>query len=127
MPLIKIASRAELPAEGTVKEFKSGLRMFCIACVGGKFSALDNHCLHWGGPLGQGVIRKGKVVCPWHAWEFDARTGQLGKDPTMRVATYPLKIEGDDVFIEIDDVETSGQQSVGTSGHRDIGKSGHRK
>jgi nitrite reductase (NADH) small subunit len=101
MPFIKIASRAELPEEGKVREFKSGSRMFCIACVHGQYSALDNHCLHRGAPLGQGVIKNGKIVCPWHRWEFDARTGQLGKASERKVATYTVKIEGDDVLVEI--------------------------
>lgn len=101
MPFIKIASRAELPEEGKVREFKSGSRMFCVACVDGQYFALDNVCLHLGGPLGQGVVQKGKIVCPWHGWEFDARTGQPGKDPGNKVATYALKIEGDDVWIEV--------------------------
>jgi len=101
MPFIKIARRAEMPEEGKVKEIHAASRMFCVARVGGQYYALDNACLHWGGPLGQGVIKKGKIVCPWHGWEFDARTGQLGKDPTNKVATYALKIEGDDVLVEI--------------------------
>ena len=101
MALIKIARRAELPEEGKVREFKAGSRMFCVACVDGEYFALDNVCLHLGGPLGQGVIHKGKIVCPWHGWEFDARTGQLGKDPGNKIATYVLKIEGEDVLVEV--------------------------
>lgn len=100
MPFIKIANRAELPEEGKVREFKCGSRMFCIACVGGQYSALDNYCLHRGAPLGQGVIKEGKIVCPWHGWKFDACTGQLGRGE-RKVATYTVKIEGDDVWIEI--------------------------
>jgi nitrite reductase/ring-hydroxylating ferredoxin subunit len=101
MSLIKIASRSDLPAEGKVREFQAGEKMVCVACVGGRYSALDNHCLHRGGPLGQGVIEKGKVVCPWHAWEFDATTGQIGHNPAAKVATYRLTVEGDDVFVEV--------------------------
>ena len=101
MPLIKIARRADLPPEGSVREFRAGGKMICVACVGGRFSALDNHCLHHGGPLGQGTIEKGKVICPWHGWEFDACTGQVGHNPAARIAMYPLIFEGEDVFVEV--------------------------
>jgi len=52
MPFIKIARRAEMPEEGKVKEIHAASRMFCVARVGGQYYALDNACLHWGGPLG---------------------------------------------------------------------------
>ncbi|MBZ5521621.1 MAG: Rieske (2Fe-2S) protein [Acidobacteriia bacterium] len=101
MPVIKIACRQDLPEEGKVREFQAGDKTICVACVGGRFSALENQCPHRGGPLGQGVIEKGKVVCPWHGWEFDAATGQVGHNPAARIATYPLTVEGEDVFVEI--------------------------
>jgi nitrite reductase/ring-hydroxylating ferredoxin subunit len=101
MPLIKIARRSDLPAEGGVREFQAGEKMICVACVGGRYSALDNRCLHRGGPLGQGVIEKGKIVCPWHGWEFDACTGQSSRNPSARVARYSLRFEGEDVFVEV--------------------------
>ena len=101
MPLIKIARRSELPEEGKVREFKAGEKMVCVACVNGAFSALDNQCAHRGGPLGQGVIEKCKIVCPWHGWEFDAGTGLTSRRPHGKVAVYPITIEGEDVFVEI--------------------------
>lgn len=101
MPLIKIARRSDLPAEGKVQEFKAGEKMVCIACVNGVYSALENWCVHRGGPLGQGVIEGGKVVCPWHRWEFDIATGRTSRRPHGKVAVYPVTIEGDDVFVEI--------------------------
>jgi len=45
------------------------------------------------------VIEGGKVVCPWHGWQWDPKTGQAGHNPGARVAVYPLKVEGGDVMI----------------------------
>ena len=42
------------------------------------------------------------ITCPWHAWEFDCRTGANTFDADdERLATYPVKIEGQDVLIDV--------------------------
>jgi nitrite reductase (NADH) small subunit len=97
----RIASKSELPAEYEVREFTLGDKVVCIANIGGEYSALDNVCGHRGGPLGQGVILEGKVVCPWHGWMYDPKTGVPDVDPRFPVAVYRLRIEGDDVLVEL--------------------------
>jgi nitrite reductase (NADH) small subunit len=97
----RIASRAELPPEGEAREFEAGEKTICVAQVEGALCALDNVCLHRGGPLGQGTIEDGKLVCPWHAWQWDPKTGQAAHNPGARVATYPIKVEGDDVLVDV--------------------------
>ena len=101
MPLIKLGTQSELPAADQAKEFPCGDKTICIANVNGTYSAMDNVCLHRGGPLGQGTIERGKVVCPWHGWEWDPKTGEAVHNANARVAVYPLKIENGDVMIEI--------------------------
>ena len=54
MPYIKIATQSELPAEGEAREFEVAGKTICVANVNGTSSAMDNVCLHMGGPLGQG-------------------------------------------------------------------------
>jgi nitrite reductase (NADH) small subunit len=99
---VRIAARSEMPATNEAREFALGDRMICVANVDGKLSALDNVCLHRGGPLGQGVIAGGKLVCPWHGWEFDPATGAVCNDPSQHVRVYALKFEGEDVLVEVD-------------------------
>ncbi|HKM86113.1 MAG TPA: Rieske (2Fe-2S) protein [Terriglobales bacterium] len=98
--LVKLASEFDLPGPNEAKEFPCGDKTICVANVNGEISAMDNICLHRGGPLGQGVISGGKVVCPWHGWEWDPKTGEAGA-PGAKVAVYPMKIEGGDVLIEM--------------------------
>jgi nitrite reductase (NADH) small subunit len=100
MPLTKIAAQSDLPAADTAKEFPCGDKTICIANVNGTYSAIDNVCLHQGGPLGQGMIENGKIVCPWHGWQYDPKTGQAAQNPNARVAVYPVKIENGDVMVE---------------------------
>ena len=99
---VKIGSRGDLPAEGEAREFEIGERVVCVARLNGEYGALDNVCPHRGGPLGQGVIEGDKLVCPWHGWQFDPKTGAVSHAPDQRIATYPLTIEGDDVFVEFE-------------------------
>ncbi len=101
MPFTRIAAKSDLPEPGEAKEFSVGEKVVCVANIHGAISAMDNVCLHRGGPLGQGVIMDDKVVCPWHGWEWDPHTGQAGQNPNFRVAVYPIKVEGEDVLIEI--------------------------
>ena len=77
MPYIKLTTQSELPGNGEAKEFEVGDKTICVANVNGTISAMDNVCLHMGGPLGQGYIEGNKLVCPWHGWEYDPKTGEL--------------------------------------------------
>jgi nitrite reductase (NADH) small subunit len=101
MSLIKLAAQSELPLPGEAKEFSCGNKVICVANVNGTISAMDNVCLHRGGPLGQGMIEGDKVVCPWHGWQWDPKTGQATQNPNAKVAVYPIKIENGDVMIEL--------------------------
>lgn len=101
MSFIKLTNSAELPAANTAKEFPCGDKTICVANVDGAYSAMDNVCLHRGGPLGQGMIEKSKLVCPWHGWEWDPKSGEAGHNPNAKIAIFPLKIESGDVLVEI--------------------------
>lgn len=100
--LIKIGTRDDLPEPGKVKEFLARGRFVCVANVDGEICAMDNVCPHWGGPLGQGRIENGKIVCPWHGWQYDPKTGQTPRKADVRLAIFKLEIEGDDVFVDLE-------------------------
>jgi nitrite reductase (NADH) small subunit len=100
MAFVKLTTQSELPPANQAKEFPCGDKTICIANVQGSYSAMDNHCLHRGGPLGQGTIEKGKVVCPWHGWEWDPNTGEAEHNAQAKVAVYAIKIENGDVMVE---------------------------
>jgi nitrite reductase (NADH) small subunit len=101
MAFTKIAAASDLPGPGEAKEFELGGKTICIANINGALCAMDNVCLHEGGPLGQGYVDGGKIVCPWHGWEYDATTGQLFDDPKSKLDVYPIKIENDDVLVDV--------------------------
>lgn len=95
-----LTTQSELPAEGLAKEFLCGKKVICVANVRGTITAMDNICLHRGGPLGQGLIEGDKVVCPWHGWQWDPKTGEAAHNPKAKVAVYPIKVEGGVVLVD---------------------------
>ena len=100
--LVRICSKAELPPPGQMRELPAGGatgRVLCVANVGGSYAAVDNECPHRGGPLAEGSLENGKVMCPWHAWAFDLKSGICDHDRTQQVAVYPLTFEGEDVLV----------------------------
>jgi len=98
----KLTTVSELPPQDEAKEFELNGKSICVAHTAEGCSAMDNVCLHRGGPLGQGVVDGTKILCPWHGWAFDVNTGASVHNDGVRVAVYPLKIEGDDVLVAVD-------------------------
>ena len=94
---------------------KGGIGVFN---VDGTFYALRNMCPHKGGPLCQGRLRphvisdetyqvdferEGEIIkCSWHQWEFDIKTGTALYDSRMRVKTYPVTVDGDEIILHLD-------------------------
>lgn len=100
--LVKIAETKDLlPGTGKVVEGEG----FSIALfnVAGTFYAIDNTCTHQGGPLGEGELAGEVVTCPWHGAKFNVKTGQVLKPPAREgVRSFPVKIQGNDVLVELD-------------------------
>ncbi len=95
---LKVAEVVDVPP-GTVKHVVLLGKHIALCNVGGTFYAIDNFCVHRGGPLSEGWLDGDKLECPWHAWKFCVKTGQLTLDPRMGVATYEVKVEGTEVLI----------------------------
>ncbi len=66
--------------------------------------AVDNMCTHAEARLSEGKLKGCRVICPLHGVGFDIRNGEpLGKLTKIPLKTYPVKIEGDDIFIQYSD------------------------
>ena len=101
MAFVKLIPQSQLPQNNEAQNFPCDGKMICIANVWGKITAMDNECLHQGGSLGQGTIENGKVVCPWHGWQYDPKTGVPVDHPELKLKTYPIKVENGELFIDI--------------------------
>ena len=95
---VRVASRNEIP-DGRARMVKANGKEIALFNSGGHFYAISNACHHRGGPLAEGDIYGTRVVCPWHGWEYDFTTGKNPDDPGVNVACYPVKLEGDEIFV----------------------------
>jgi nitrite reductase/ring-hydroxylating ferredoxin subunit len=59
----------------------------------GRVHAFEDRCPHANGPLSQGNFMEGRLICPWHAWEFDCETGARDANPQVALRRLPVKVE----------------------------------
>ena len=79
----------------------AGGRQVALCNVGGDFYAIDDLCSHDQGPLGEGTLRNGNVICPRHGAAFDPQTGKALTLPAIRpVNTYVVTVEDGEVYID---------------------------
>ncbi|HVA00698.1 MAG TPA: nitrite reductase small subunit NirD [Terriglobia bacterium] len=97
---VKVASLSQLAA-GTGRAVEANGRSIALFNVNGKVYATDNACLHQGGPLAEGMLEEEVVTCPWHMWQYNVRTGESLEDSMLKVETYPVRVSGDDIEVEI--------------------------
>jgi nitrite reductase/ring-hydroxylating ferredoxin subunit len=100
MPFVKVGSLSKLPP-GSLVQVEVGEGTFALCNVGGDLHAVDGICPHAAGPLGQGALHGSTIVCPWHGWEFDCLTGSLDVDPDFKIPKFAVKVEGDDILIDV--------------------------
>ena len=93
----------------SVADFSSGLgkmvtvdgRHLALFRLGDEFFALDNTCLHRGGPLCEGFVENNVVTCPWHGWSYDLRTGILVQDGRVGVSSHATRIVDGVVHVQL--------------------------
>ena len=57
--------------------------------------AVDNRCPHMGYPMSEGSVRDGILVCHWHHWEFDVKTGGCLLSGGDDLSTFPVEVRDD--------------------------------
>ena len=98
---IKVASTSDLKPGGNKVVNVNGTDV-ALFNVDGEFFAINNTCLHRGGPLGEGLVDGDVVTCPWHGWRYNVKTGTNVTIPTAHVASYQVKVEDSDVLVAVD-------------------------
>ena len=102
MAWTKLATLGELPKDSVIEVEHEG-DLYAICNAGGEIRALSGVCPHEGGPLGQGTLIQGMIVCPWHMWEFDSRNGACLVDERLGVPAYGVKIEDTSILVDLPD------------------------
>ena len=109
MGFVKVADTSELTS-GSKKKIFVGDKVILLSNVNGSYYAISDKCPHMGGSLGEGVLKDGIITCPKHGAKFDVKTGEAVGEAKMLLLkikvknnrVFPLKIEGNDIFVEID-------------------------
>jgi nitrite reductase/ring-hydroxylating ferredoxin subunit len=97
---ITVARVDDVPS-GTIHSVKAGDEEIALAHCNGGFYAVQPHCLHLHGPLGQGELEGCVLTCPWHGWQYDVRTGQNEFDLAIQLRTYDVQVEGGEVRVRM--------------------------
>ncbi|MBD5654935.1 MAG: Rieske 2Fe-2S domain-containing protein [Candidatus Eremiobacteraeota bacterium] len=95
---VPVAGTADIP-EGRARAYVVGDREVAVFNVDGSFYAIENACPHQGGPLADGWIENGVVTCPWHAWCFDVRSGEMTLGGFTSVDTFDVQVDGSTISI----------------------------
>ncbi len=66
--------------------------------------AATNSCPHKGGPLSEGIVHGQSVTCPLHNWVFDLNTGQAQGADEGQIATFPVRLEGGRILLDVSTV-----------------------
>jgi len=95
---VDVCSVAEIPEKRAVVTCLSGERV-AVFRYDAQISAISNVCQHQNGPLGEGRIVNGCVVCPWHGYEYLPDTGASPPPFTEKVPTFDVRVVAGRVLI----------------------------
>jgi 3-phenylpropionate/trans-cinnamate dioxygenase ferredoxin subunit len=100
----RVASVGELPDE-TMKRVEAGRVPICLAhAEDGNFYALNDICTHEEFYLSDGELWGNDVECPQHGSRFNLATGKVTGLPAVVAAkTYPVTVEGSEIYVEVPD------------------------
>jgi len=87
-------------APGRAKIAALGGERVAVFRYDGKISALSNVCQHQNGPLGEGRVLRGCVVCPWHGYEYSPATGASPPPFEERVPTFNVRVAAGRVWVD---------------------------
>jgi len=89
---------ADIPENRALIVCVSGERV-AIFKYDGKISAVSNVCQHQNGPLGEGKIVFGCIICPWHGYQYVPETGAAPPPFVEKVPTFNVRVQNSRVFI----------------------------
>ena len=97
---IRIGPPSSIPDKRARIVAAPGGERIAIFRDGDKIGAVTNLCAHQNGPLGEGRIVDGCIVCPWHGYEYRLQDGCAPPPFKERLATYPLRLRDGMVEVE---------------------------
>jgi nitrite reductase (NADH) small subunit/3-phenylpropionate/trans-cinnamate dioxygenase ferredoxin subunit len=87
--------------EGEGKTVEVAGKLVAVFLHQGQYFAIDDVCPHMGASLSGGYVDNGTVTCPWHAWRFRLCDGAWADYTKMKIGSYPVRVEGDEIQVEV--------------------------
>jgi len=95
---VKVMNKEDLPV-GKSAIVLAGNEEIALFNYKGEFYAIANKCPHKGGPLGEGRVQEGIVICPNHEWRFNLKNGDNMQNPELCVKSYPVRVRNEKLYI----------------------------
>ena len=101
MSFVRVCGVADV-ADGTALQVDVADRDVAVVRDGEDWYAIDDECSHAAIPLSEGDVEGCEIECWLHGSRFDLRTGKPSGPPaTEPVAVYAVRVEGDDVLVDV--------------------------
>ena len=105
MALMHFCKSDELPPETILCKRVPGIGEVAVVRLAesGEIVAFEPRCPHALGPLAEGRLKGNVLVCPWHFFPFDLRTGKVtGGESILRITRYPVKVEAGEILVDVE-------------------------
>lgn len=107
MVTVKVAKVSDIPP-GKMKSIRASKTRVLIVNVAGKFYGTQSVCSHYANPLFEGKLKGKELWCSNHFAKFDVTNGKVLEPPIGTdylkidpLKTYPVKVEGEDILVEV--------------------------
>ncbi len=99
--LVKVGKTYDIPC-GEVRSYVVDNEVIAVFNINNEYFALKDQCSHMDLPLSDGLVEGDKIICAYHGAEFEISTGKVLCLPAVEnVEKYTVKVEGNDVYIDI--------------------------
>lgn len=97
----RVVARVGDVARGDVRAVAVDGLELVLGRDGERYFATQRHCVHRGGDLADGIVSRGFLICPLHAWRFSTETGCNSEASDICLVTYPVRVVGEAIEIDV--------------------------
>jgi toluene monooxygenase system ferredoxin subunit len=102
MAFVKVCTVDELGSSGIASFYINGVEVLVVRDRYEKLHAFYGLCPHEDFPLADGHFDGATITCAVHGWIIDATTGRGISPPSCRISAYPLRLEGNEIHVDLD-------------------------
>ncbi len=105
MSFIKVCTLDDV-WEGDMESFDvDGTSVLIVNLGEDNVQAVQSRCPHQDVDLSEGELCDKVLTCKMHLWQFDVCSGKGVNPSHAKIAQYPVRIEGEDIYVDVEGVE----------------------